>query len=41
MGQAVARTLLSAGRPATVWNRTAARAGAAVTAGAKRTTTPR
>ncbi|WP_308295598.1 NAD(P)-binding domain-containing protein [Streptomyces sp. STCH 565 A] len=41
MGQAVARTLLSAGHPVTVWNRTAARADAAVTAGAKRATTPR
>ncbi|MFD7969495.1 NAD(P)-dependent oxidoreductase [Streptomyces clavifer] len=40
MGQAMAHTLLSAGHPVTVWNRTAGRADAVVTAGATRASTP-
>ncbi|MFJ8769728.1 NAD(P)-dependent oxidoreductase [Streptomyces clavifer] len=40
MGQAMAHTLLGAGHPVTVWNRTAGRADAVVTAGATRASTP-
>ncbi|MEU9192713.1 NAD(P)-dependent oxidoreductase [Streptomyces hundungensis] len=41
MGQAMTRTLLTAGHPVTVWNRTASRADGVVTAGAALATTPR
>lgn len=41
MGQAMTRTLLSAGHPVTVWNRTVSRADGLVTAGAALATTPR
>lgn len=40
MGQAMATSLLAAGHPTTVWNRTAARAGAVVAAGAVLAATP-
>ncbi|UCM88855.1 NAD(P)-dependent oxidoreductase [Streptomyces marincola] len=40
MGRAMARTLLAAGHPVTVWNRTAARADEVVAAGATRAPTP-
>ncbi|OZM77786.1 NAD(P)-dependent oxidoreductase [Pseudonocardia sp. MH-G8] len=40
MGQAMVRALLAAGHPVTVWNRTASRADAVVTAGAARAGTP-
>ncbi|MFE3737255.1 NAD(P)-dependent oxidoreductase [Streptomyces sp. NPDC059134] len=40
MGRAMTRTLLSAGHPVTVWNRTPGRADALVTAGATRAATP-
>ncbi|MFJ8002045.1 NAD(P)-dependent oxidoreductase [Streptomyces sp. NPDC096310] len=40
MGQAMTRTLLTAGHPVTVWNRTAGRADALVAAGATRAATP-
>ncbi|MEU9144096.1 NAD(P)-binding domain-containing protein [Streptomyces sp. NPDC048349] len=40
MGQAMARTLLAAGHPVTVWNRTASRAADVVTAGATLAATP-
>lgn len=40
MGQAMARTLLAADHPVTVWNRTSSRADGLVTAGAKRAATP-
>ncbi|WP_330269377.1 NAD(P)-dependent oxidoreductase [Streptomyces griseorubiginosus] len=40
MGQAMTRTLLTAGHPVTVWNRTAGRADGVVTAGATLATTP-
>lgn len=40
MGQAMARTLLSAGHQVTVWNRTASRADDLVTAGAARAESP-
>lgn len=41
MGQAMTRTLLAAGHPVTVWNRTAARAAGVVTEGATPAATPR
>ncbi|WP_103515055.1 NAD(P)-dependent oxidoreductase [Streptomyces sp. SM10] len=41
MGQAMTRTLLAAGHPVTVWNRTAARADGVVTDGATLAGTPR
>ncbi|MFE9404126.1 NAD(P)-dependent oxidoreductase [Streptomyces sp. NPDC006530] len=41
MGQAMTRTLLAAGHPVTVWNRTAGRADGVVTAGAVLAATPR
>ncbi|MET9355056.1 NAD(P)-binding domain-containing protein [Streptomyces sp. NPDC006617] len=41
MGQAIANTLLTAGHPVTVWNRTAGRADGVVAAGATRAKTPR
>ncbi|MEU9058281.1 NAD(P)-binding domain-containing protein [Streptomyces sp. NPDC048430] len=41
MGRAMTRTLLTAGRPVTVWNRTAARADGVVAEGAARAATPR
>ncbi|MEV3930460.1 NAD(P)-binding domain-containing protein [Streptomyces sp. NPDC053728] len=41
MGQAMTRTLLAAGHPVTVWNRTAARADGVVTHGATLAGTPR
>ena len=40
MGQAMTRTLLTAGHPVTVWNRTAGRADGVVTAGATLAATP-
>lgn len=40
MGQAMTRTLLTAGHPVTVWNRTAGRADGVVTAGANLAATP-
>jgi len=40
MGQAMTRTLLAAGHPVTVWNRTAGRADGVVTAGATLAATP-
>ncbi|MDX3800439.1 NAD(P)-dependent oxidoreductase [Streptomyces sp. AK04-3B] len=40
MGQAMTRTLLAAGHPVTVWNRTAGRADGVVADGARRATTP-
>ncbi|MET8566678.1 NAD(P)-binding domain-containing protein [Streptomyces sp. NPDC004783] len=40
MGQAMVRTLLAAGHPVTVWNRTAARADAVVAEGAVRAASP-
>jgi 3-hydroxyisobutyrate dehydrogenase-like beta-hydroxyacid dehydrogenase len=40
MGQAMVRALLDQGHPVTVWNRTAARAGDVVAAGAKLAATP-
>ncbi|WP_241387268.1 NAD(P)-dependent oxidoreductase [Rhodococcus sp. CH91] len=40
MGQAMARTLLHAGHPVTVWNRTPRRAEGVVAAGARRAATP-
>ncbi|MEV7087701.1 NAD(P)-binding domain-containing protein [Streptomyces sp. NPDC093085] len=40
MGQAMARTLLAAGHPVTVWNRTAGRADGVVAAGATLAATP-
>ncbi|WP_282703647.1 NAD(P)-binding domain-containing protein [Streptomyces sp. CC219B] len=40
MGQAMTRTLLTAGHPVTVWNRTAGRADGLVAAGATRAATP-
>jgi 3-hydroxyisobutyrate dehydrogenase-like beta-hydroxyacid dehydrogenase len=40
MGQAVVHTLLTAGHPVTVWNRTASRADGVVNAGATHATTP-
>ncbi|MFE9861035.1 NAD(P)-dependent oxidoreductase [Streptomyces sp. NPDC005780] len=40
MGRAITRTLLAAGHPVTVWNRTAARADGVVTDGATRAATP-
>ncbi|MGW2328128.1 NAD(P)-dependent oxidoreductase [Streptomyces sp. NPDC001700] len=40
MGQAMARTLLTAGHPVTVWNRTASRADGVVADGAKLAATP-
>ncbi|MFD8569801.1 NAD(P)-dependent oxidoreductase [Streptomyces sp. NPDC059639] len=40
MGQAMTRTLLYAGHPVTVWNRTASRADGVVTDGAKLAATP-
>ncbi|MFD9415077.1 NAD(P)-dependent oxidoreductase [Streptomyces goshikiensis] len=40
MGQAMTRTLLAAGHPVTVWNRTAARAAGVVTDGATLAATP-
>ncbi|MFI9314592.1 NAD(P)-dependent oxidoreductase [Streptomyces althioticus] len=40
MGQAMTRTLLAAGHPVTVWNRTAARAEAVVAGGAALASTP-
>lgn len=40
MGQAMTRTLLTAGHPVTVWNRTASRADSVVTAGARLASTP-
>ncbi|MFE3826202.1 NAD(P)-dependent oxidoreductase [Streptomyces sp. NPDC059092] len=40
MGRAMAHTLLTAGHPVTVWNRTPARADTLVTAGATRAATP-
>ncbi|MET7322621.1 NAD(P)-binding domain-containing protein [Streptomyces sp. NPDC005549] len=41
MGQAIAHTLLTAGHPVTVWNRTASRADGVVNAGATHAKTPR
>ncbi|TWD19351.1 3-hydroxyisobutyrate dehydrogenase-like beta-hydroxyacid dehydrogenase [Streptomyces sp. T12] len=41
MGQAMTRTLLAAGRPVTVWNRTAARADGVVADGATPAATPK
>ncbi|MBL1290579.1 NAD(P)-dependent oxidoreductase [Streptomyces sp. For3] len=41
MGRAMTRTLLAAGHPVTVWNRTAARADGVVAEGATRAATPR
>lgn len=41
MGRAMTRTLLTAGHPVTVWNRTAARADGVVAEGATRAATPR
>ncbi|MFJ8857655.1 NAD(P)-dependent oxidoreductase [Streptomyces sp. NPDC102451] len=41
MGRAMTRTLLTTGRPVTVWNRTAARADGVVAEGATRAATPR
>ncbi|KJS59659.1 NAD(P)-dependent oxidoreductase [Streptomyces rubellomurinus] len=41
MGQAMTRSLLNAGHPVTVWNRTAARAEGVVAAGATLAATPR
>jgi 3-hydroxyisobutyrate dehydrogenase-like beta-hydroxyacid dehydrogenase len=41
MGQAVVHTLLTAGHPVTVWNRTASRADGVVDAGATHAKTPR
>ncbi|MFJ1595536.1 NAD(P)-dependent oxidoreductase [Streptomyces sp. NPDC088261] len=41
MGRAMTRTLLTAGHPVTVWNRTAGRADDVVAAGAVRAATPR
>ncbi|CAM5653704.1 3-sulfolactaldehyde reductase [Streptomyces violaceorubidus] len=41
MGQAIAHTLLTAGHPVTVWNRTASRADDVVNAGATHAKTPR
>ena len=41
MGQAMVRTLLAAGHPVTVWNRTPSRADALVAEGATRAATPR
>ncbi|MGW2537294.1 NAD(P)-dependent oxidoreductase [Streptomyces sp. NPDC001499] len=41
MGRAMTRTLLTAGHPVTVWNRTAGRAGGLVEDGATRAATPR
>ncbi|WP_369185735.1 NAD(P)-dependent oxidoreductase [Streptomyces sp. Y1] len=41
MGQAMTRSLLNAGHPVTVWNRTAARAAGVVAAGATLAATPR
>ncbi|MFB9576400.1 NAD(P)-binding domain-containing protein, partial [Streptomyces yanii] len=40
MGQAMTRTLLIAGHPVTVWNRTAGRADGVVTDGATLAATP-
>ncbi|MFE4721824.1 NAD(P)-dependent oxidoreductase, partial [Streptomyces sp. NPDC056728] len=40
MGQAMTRTLLTAGHPVTVWNRTASRADGVVTAGARLASAP-
>lgn len=40
MGRAITRTLLAAGHPVTVWNRTAARADGVVADGATRAATP-
>lgn len=40
MGQAMARVLLAAGHPVTVWNRTASRADGVVATGATRAATP-
>ncbi|MFI8526998.1 NAD(P)-dependent oxidoreductase [Promicromonospora sukumoe] len=40
MGQAMVRTLLAAGHPVTVWNRTPSRAGEVVAAGARLADTP-
>lgn len=41
MGRAMTRTLLTAGHPVTVWNRTASRADGVVAEGATRAATPR
>ncbi|MFJ9078152.1 NAD(P)-binding domain-containing protein [Streptomyces sp. NPDC102278] len=41
MGQAITRTLLTAGHPVTVWNRTAGRAAGVVADGATLAATPR